>query len=93
MNAAGFLAGFVTIYTVTIAVVTFLIHTAFAFAVDRDARNVKRSGSSLVLVGPFVWALATFVGGPLVAVAYWVVHHSSLRSERKWPPNNGGSTP
>ena len=54
MNAGGFLAGFVTIYTVAIAVVTFLIHTAFAFAVDRDARNVKRSGSSLVLVGPFV---------------------------------------
>jgi hypothetical protein len=28
MNAGGVLAGFVTIYTVAMAVVTFLIHTA-----------------------------------------------------------------
>jgi hypothetical protein len=93
MNAGGFLGGFVMIYTIAIAIVTFLIHTAFAFAVDYDARSLKRSGSSLVLVGPFGWAFATFVGGPLVAVAYWVVHHSALLSERKWPPNNGGSSP
>jgi cytochrome c biogenesis protein CcdA len=88
MNAGGFVAGFVTIY----AIVTFLVHTAFAFAVDSDARRIKRSGGGLVFVGPFVWAFATFIGGPIVAVAYWVVHHSALRSERKWPPNNGGSS-
>ena len=93
MNAGGFIAGFATIYAIAIAILTFIIHTAFAFAVDRDARTIKAGGRSLVLAGPFIWAFATFIGGPLVAVAYWVVHHSALRQEKEWPQNNGGSLP
>lgn len=57
---------------------TFIIHTIFAFAVDSDARRLTRAGGSLAFTGPFVWAAATFFGGPLVALAYWIIHRSAL---------------
>jgi uncharacterized membrane protein len=91
MNLGQLFAGLVATYTVVIAIATFLIHTAFAFAVERDARSVKQRGGQLVLVGPFVWAFGTFVGGPFVAVAYWLVHHSMLGD--KHGPNNGNASP
>jgi len=93
MNSPGFGVGFGIVYTVAIAVLTFIINTVFAFAVDRDARRLTRSGKNSVLVGPFIWAVATFIGGPIVAVAYWVVHHSTLTDGKKWPANNGGDAP
>jgi hypothetical protein len=40
MNGGGFVAGFAMIYTIAIAILTFIIHSAFAFAVDRDARSL-----------------------------------------------------
>ncbi len=57
---------------------TFIVHTIFAFAVDSDARRLTRAGSGLVFTGPFVWAAATLLGGPLVALAYWIIHRSAL---------------
>ena len=57
---------------------TFIVHTIFAFAVDGDARRLTRAGGSLVFTGPFVWAAATLLGGPLVALAYWIIHRSAL---------------
>lgn len=48
----------------------------FAAAVFRDAKAVERSGSTnLVLVGPVVWTIATFLTGVVGASAYWVLHH------------------
>jgi hypothetical protein len=57
---------------------TFIVHTIFAFAVDRDARRLTRGGGNLVFTGAFVWAGATLLGGPLVALAYWIIHRSAL---------------
>jgi len=57
---------------------TFIVHSIFAFAVDSDARRLTRAGGSLVFTGPFVWAAATLLGGPLVALAYWIIHRSAL---------------
>jgi hypothetical protein len=93
MNVGGFLSGFGLVYEIAFAVVSFIIHTIFAFAVDRDARRLIRAGSRTVFVGPYTWAFATFLGGALVAVAYWVVHHSNLRADRGGESsNNGGAS-
>jgi membrane protein implicated in regulation of membrane protease activity len=93
MQVGGFLGGFALIYTIVVAIVTFIINTVFAFAVDRDARRIVRGGGYTFLVAPGFWAFATFLGGPLVAVAYWLVHHSSLRADRdSRPSNNGGAS-
>jgi hypothetical protein len=93
MNVGGFLSGFGLVYEIAFAVVSFIIHTIFALAVDRDARRLIRAGSRTVFVGPSTWAFATFLGGALVAVADRVVHHSNLRADRGGESsNNGGAS-
>jgi len=59
-------------------VATIVVHLIFAFAVDNDANRIKRTGGETILVGRFAWALATLLAGPLVAAAYWIMHHSAL---------------
>jgi hypothetical protein len=67
------------------ALINFVIHSLFAWAVDSDARRLRRDGIEPVLVGQFVWALAALIGGPLVATAYWVLHHSRLAATPERP--------
>jgi hypothetical protein len=62
-------------------VATLVVHVIFAFAVDNDASRIKRTGGQTILVGRFAWSLATLIAGPLVAAAYWIIHHSALTVE------------
>ena len=50
-----------------------VVHIAFALAVLASAR-----GKETTFVGPGMWCLATLLGGPLVALAYWLINVSSL---------------
>lgn len=56
----------------------FIVNLLFAIAVHRDAKSQQQKRLKLNLVGPVVWALATLVGGVIVAGIYWVMHHSQL---------------
>ena len=60
--------GFVILWSLFI-----LVHVAFAIGVAVDARRRRT-----VLVPRMVWVLAVLMGGPLVALAYWVMHVSSF---------------
>jgi hypothetical protein len=65
------------------------VHIAFALAVLRDAGRFDAPGASrmprtrreLVLVGPWIWALGTLLGGVFAAAIYWTIHHSTLNPE------------
>lgn len=59
--------------------VTILIHIAFSAATFNDARQLRNKGEQLALVGPVLWSVAVLVGGVFVALAYWVMHHSTLK--------------
>ena len=59
------------------AVITLIVHIAFAMAVFRDAANLPADRKPIV-VGPFIWFLATLSGGVFVAGSYWIMHHSRL---------------
>ena len=59
------------------------IHLAFAVSVWSDAAQLPPSRRS-ALVAPFVWFLATLLGGPLTAGLYWLMHHSAIAPDGYW---------
>lgn len=55
-----------------------LVHLAFSAAVFNDANRLQKEHDSLVFVNSWLWSLAVLVGGVFVALAYWVIHHSTM---------------
>ena len=55
-----------------------LVHLAFSAAVFNDANRLQREQGSLAFVNSWLWCLAVLVGGVLVALVYWVMHHSTI---------------
>ncbi len=55
-----------------------LVHLAFSAAVFNDANRLQREHGSLAFVNSWLWSLAVLVGGVFVALAYWVIHHSTI---------------
>lgn len=58
-----------------IVVINAILHIIFAGAVAKDAGQLAKRGRHTVLVSSVTWAFATLIGGPLVAVGYWFMHH------------------
>ncbi|MBC8327959.1 MAG: hypothetical protein ISR76_04940 [Planctomycetes bacterium] len=73
-----------------VLIVGVVVHLAFAAAVFGDAselRDRRTTGCDPVFGTPFVWCLATILGGVFVATAYWLVHRSALsRGGLETPP-------
>ncbi|SNY53181.1 hypothetical protein SAMN06297280_2326 [Arsukibacterium tuosuense] len=55
-----------------------LVHLAFSAAVFNDAKKMQTEHGSLAFVNCWLWSLAVLVGGVFVALAYWVMHHSTI---------------
>ena len=51
-----------------------IIHISFAIGIYRDA---KQRGNA-IFVQAEIWLIATLLGGILVTIAYWLMHHSRL---------------
>jgi len=60
-------------------IATLAVYVAFAIGVAIEARRLKQNGGQTVFVDYPIWTLATLLAGPLVATAYWILHHSALR--------------
>ena len=67
-------AQLLTTFTIANFVFWILIHIIFGIAVYKDAKNRE-----VALVGPFLWALITLLGGVLFAGVYWVVNRLALK--------------
>ena len=61
--------------TIGIGILWIIVNIAFSIGVYREAKQRHTT-----FVGPGMWAFATLLGGVFIAVAYWIIHHSSLRS-------------
>lgn len=61
-----------------VAFINVVLHLIFASAVAKDAGQLTKLGRATYLVSGIVWAFATLVGGVLIAVAYWLMHYSTL---------------
>jgi hypothetical protein len=57
-----------------------IVHIALALGVYRDGESLQIKGLKTFLVTPVVWGLATLLGGIIPALAYWLIHHSTLKS-------------
>ena len=68
----------VSTLSVVIMLVSALVHVLFAAGIARDVNSFTRRNITTQLVPGSVWVIATLIGGVWVALAYWVVHHSSL---------------
>lgn len=77
-NADGAAVGAGLSFTLGVWVLSIIVHVAFCLGVYRDASKIRT-----VFVGPVMWAFATLLGGVFTAVAYWILHHSTLRGESK----------
>jgi sterol desaturase/sphingolipid hydroxylase (fatty acid hydroxylase superfamily) len=58
--------------------INLVLHIIFAGAVAKDAGQMQKLGEKTALVNGVTWAFATLVGGVLIAVFYWFIHHSKL---------------
>ena len=61
--------------TIVVGILWIIVNIAFSIGVYREAKQRHTT-----FVGPGMWAFATLLGGVFIAVAYWIIHHSSLRS-------------
>lgn len=62
-------------------VVNILVHIFFASAVAKDSGRLVKGGIKPLMVTGMVWALATLLGGVMIAAIYWLLHHSKLTRE------------
>lgn len=56
-----------------------VIHLGFSAGVWADADRLKKDNQKTWFVGTFLWTLATLLGGPIIALCYWLIHRSTLR--------------
>ena len=75
---SSFLWSSASVWAVIPMIGTFIVHIAFSAAVYTDASRFQKDNGKLVFVGPVIWSLAALFGGLFAAIAYWVVHHSTL---------------
>ena len=74
---AQFIQTFNTI-SIVIIVVSALINILFAAGIAKDISHFTQAKVTTQIVPGSVWVLATVIGGVWVALAYWIIHHSSL---------------
>lgn len=73
--------GNITPWFVVVTGVTYLIQLILAYGVYHEAEKLKQYGQKLWFVGSFLWFLLTLIGGLLAAAAFWLIHHSNLKTE------------
>ena len=73
-----FPAQFAPVAATAVFVATVIVRIGFAAAVTSDADRLRREDSGPLIAGPFLWMLATLLGGVFVAGLYWAVNHSAL---------------
>jgi len=67
-------------FAYVVAAVYLLVVVCLAVAVFKDAHTRNLTDRGTFLVGPFLWAaIILLTGGFTGALAYWLIHYSSLR--------------
>lgn len=76
----------VTAIAMCSVIIVIVLHIFFAVAVFGDAKKLQRKP---IFESPFIWFLATLLGGVFAAGIYWLMHHSRLnQSVVETPPEH-----
>jgi len=71
------------VFPIVFGVVILILHVILAIGVHADAKVQIAQKRGLFIFKPGIWAFIILLTGLLGIVAYWVIHHSTLR-----PRNN-----
>ena len=71
----------VPLLAIAILIATLVVHFAFAMGVSKACRNRTLDSRTTNVVAPWLWILATLLGGPVMGCMYWIVNESSLNKE------------
>ena len=78
---ANYLGQFTQTYaglSALLLVLNAILHVIYAGGVAKDVGDLHRRDLPARFIPGFAWVLAVLIGGILVLVAYWLIHHSSL---------------
>lgn len=75
MHIVAFTVGIIPLLA---AIILLIVNIFFAVAVLKDAQNRRERGMSVWFVPSVIWAAATLVLGPFLAVVYWAMHYTSF---------------
>ena len=64
--------------TTLILLVNVVLHLLFAAGIAKDVGFFNSRGIKTRFVGGMTWVVATLIGGVMVVVIYWFIHHSQL---------------
>jgi uncharacterized membrane protein len=74
-NVAQYITSELPSIQLMLLLINALLHVIFAGAVAKDVGTMSKLGRHPHLVSGVTWAFATLIGGPLIAVGYWFMHH------------------
>ncbi len=83
----GFLPFAAGSFATVFFIINLIVWIVLAIAVYRDADSRRRRREWLFLDSPGLWCAVVLLGGGyLIALAYWLIHYSSLRYRREETP-------
>ncbi|HOW96165.1 MAG TPA: hypothetical protein P5567_08435 [Kiritimatiellia bacterium] len=70
-----------------------VVHVSLALAIVSDGKRLGARGSGTFLVGPWIWGMATLMGGVYAAGIYWIIHYSRLKPASRGMAQHGQCGP
>ena len=72
-----------TFFVIVLALAQLVVIVILALTVKRDAKRRLQRPGGLFLVSPLLWGVIVFMtGGYPGALAYWLIHYSTLSPRR-----------
>jgi hypothetical protein len=61
-----------------ISILAFIVQVSFGVGIYRDAKRLLSLRRAPILVPPWVWGVATGLGGFPIVALYWVMYYSTF---------------
>jgi len=76
LNVAHYILNEIPSIQFMVLIINAILHIIFAGAVAKDVGVMHKRGLAPLLVSGVTWSFSVLIGGPLIAVGYWFMHHA-----------------